>query len=155
MSFGDILPIIIVLCCAGSKYIMALGFIVYYDYNFIESFVLAVTGGMLGIWFFSYFNDVFKKIWQHFFPKKDTGKIVINTKKRLIVKIRQSYGLAGIAFLTPVILTVPVGAIIATTLYKNKIKVYSYMLAAFIFWSLLFCGLYHLLDLDLSSWLHF
>lgn len=153
--FSDIVPILIVLGFASSKYVVALGVIFYYDFNFVESTLLATIGGMLGVIFFSYCSDYLKQIWHRFFPKKRNDGIVINARKRFIVKLKQKYGLAGIAFLTPLILTVPLGSALATSLYKNKKRVFTYMFLAFSFWSSLICSLYHFVGVDFGSMLHF
>ncbi len=148
----DLMALLVVLGWASTKYIVALGFIFYFDYNFWQATFLATGGGMLGVLFFSSFGDMLKSLWQRFFAKQPkTDKLVINAKLRFIVKLRRSYGLAGIAFLTPLVLTVPVGAIVATSIYKNRLQVYTYMLVAFVFWSLLLCGLYFGLNVDLAG----
>jgi len=127
---------------ASTKYVVALAFIFGYNFSFWESLALAMGGGMLGIFIFSYCADALKQVWQYFFPKKGKGEVLkINSMLRFIVRVRQKYGLAGIAFLTPLVLTVPVGAIVANMFYKNKLQVFAYMFVAFAFWSLLLCGL--------------
>ena len=148
------LAIIIALSFAGTKYAMALLFIFSYDFTFWESILLAVGGGMMGSLFFSFFGDAVKAVWYKFFPKKPSNKIVINSRRRMIVKVRQKYGLAGIAFLTPFILTVPVGVLLARTFYKNRLQVFAYMLVSFTFWSFLICGLYHIIGVDFTSLMH-
>ena len=140
-----------ILGLAGSKYAIGLLLIFYNNFNFWESVGLAVLGGMLGVLTFIFFSDALSKAWNYFFPKKKSTKIKINSRIRMIVWIRRKYGLAGIAFLTPLFLTVPVGTILANTFYKNKLHVFSYMFVAFTFWSVLLCGLYHWLNVDFNA----
>jgi len=145
------LAIIIALSFAGTKYAMALLFIFSYDFTFWESILLATGGGMMGVLFFSFFGDGVKALWHRFFPKKPVTKLVINKRRRMIVKVRQKYGLAGIAFLTPFVLTVPVGVLLARTFYKNRLQVFTYMMVSFTFWSFLLCGLYYLIGIDFTA----
>lgn len=47
---------------------------------------------------------------------------VFNRRNRLIIKIRNSYGFAGIIILTPVLLSIPIGTFLALKYYsKNAI----------------------------------
>ncbi len=148
---SDLLPILAIIGLAGSKYIVALALIFAGDFNFWQSISLAIFGGMLGVIVFSYFGDALKNAWQRIFPNKNQpDKIRMTKMKRAIVRVRKSYGLAGIAFLTPIILTVPVGAMLASTFYKNKLQVFAYMFAAFTFWSVLLCGTYQLLGAEFT-----
>lgn len=148
------LAVLIALGFAGTKYAMAILFIFSYNFSFWESVLLATGGGMLGVFFFSYFGDAMRTIWHRFYPPKPVTKTVINKRRRFIVRIRQKYGLAGIALLTPFILTVPVGVLIAGTFYKNKLQVFSYMFASFTFWSFLLCSLYHYIGIDFTAFMH-
>ena len=152
---NETLAVIVALSFAGTKYIMALLFMFSYSYfNFWEAVFLATAGGMLGVVFFSYFGDGMKAVWYRFFPKKPNNRIIINSRRRLIVKIRQKYGLAGIAFLTPFVLTVPVGTLLASHIYKSKLQIFSYMFVSFTFWSVLLCSLYYLSGVDLVALVH-
>lgn len=148
------LNVILILALAGSKYIIALALIFSGSYNFGSSVAMLVGGGMMGVVVFSYCGDWLKTVWRRFFPKKKQEKIKINAYLRRVVRIRQRYGLAGIAFLTPILLTVPVGAMMASHLYKSKLQIFTYMLLAFAFWSFLFCGLYYGMGFNLGSLIH-
>ncbi len=152
----DILPVLAIIGLAGSKYAIAVALIFAGNFTFLESISMAIFGGMLGVIIFAYGGDLLKKTWRRFFPpKKRTEKLRINRFLRAVVWVRQRYGLAGIAFLTPLILTVPVGAMLANSLYKNKLQIFGYMFAAFTFWSVLLCGTYHALGIELSlPWMH-
>ena len=70
---------------------------------------------------------------------------------RTLVKIRQSYGLPGIAVLTPVFLTVPVGAFMAASLTSNKKQIALQMGMAFLGWSLLLIGSVSLLGINFQT----
>lgn len=149
------LNIIFILGWAGTKYLIALGLIFYYDYNFGESMILAVTGGMMGVIFFGYTRDALKMLWYKYIGKSKSNKqFRVNWRTRLIVRIRQRFGLAGIAFLTPIVLTVPVGTMIALSMYRSKPKVFAYMLVSFTFWSLLLIGAYQLTGFDIAQQIH-
>ncbi len=153
--FADIIPIAIVIFWASTKFMVAYCFVFYYNFPFLNSVLITISGGMLGVWGFSVLYKYAVIWWQKFFPTKHPKTFTINRKKRLLVRIKNSYGLAGIAFLTPVFLTVPVGTIVANAFYKSRPQVYAYMFVAFTFWSILFAGTYHYLGMDFSQLLPF
>ncbi len=145
---SDLLVILIILGWGSTKFAVALGIIFYNGFGFVESIILAMAGSMLGIVVFSYFGDALSKLKERYFPKKNKKPFKVNRWTRFLVRLRSGYGLAGIAFLTPLVLTVPVGAIMASSIYKSKLKVFTYMFFAFLFWSLLICSAYHFLNFD-------
>ena len=73
-------------------------------------------------------------------------------REKLMNKVRK-FGVPGVAFLTPIFLTVPVGTIISDTIQPSKLKVFPYMLVAFCFWAGLTLGLYHVSGVDVNEWL--
>jgi hypothetical protein len=87
------------------------------------------------------------KINYTYVEKESAPKPKIFTKRnRRIITIWKKYGLFGIAFLTPVIISIPIGTIIATRLVNNKKKVFIYMFVSISFWSVLMVSsfeLYH------------
>ena len=64
-------------------------------------------------------------------------------KSRLFVKMKLKYGLTGIAFLTPILLSVPVGTFIATKLTHNKPKIFLYITVAILLWAIALTLLTH------------
>jgi len=75
------------------------------------------------------------KIQYDYVEKKTDTKKVFTKRSRSIVKIWKKYGLYGIAFLTPVILSIPIGTIIANSLVGNRKKIMLYMFVSLLFWS--------------------
>jgi len=54
---------------------------------------------------------------------------------RRIVRIRQRFGLWGIALITPPIFSIPVGAIVASSMYSDKKMIFFTMFVSVLFWS--------------------
>ena len=144
-------PILLIMVWGSTKYLVALGLIFYYDYNFGESLILAITSSMMGVVFFSYTRDALKMLWYRLFQPPQTVKVHFNWRTRFIVKVRRRFGLAGIALITPILLSIPVGSMMAMGLYNNKRKVFSYMFVSITFWSVLFIGTYHALGIDITA----
>ena len=77
----------------------------------------------------------------------ETGKSkkkVFNPRNRRLVRIWSEWGILGIAFITPVLLSIPLGTIITTRLVHSKKKVFIYMFCSILFWSVLITSIFEL-----------
>jgi len=120
--------------------------------NFIETLVFTVGGGMVGVIVYLYLWELIVKIYRKLFPAKhNLGGIKINNTKRWIVKIIRKYELYGIAFLTPLFLSVPLGTIMAAALEADKWRIKRYMFFSFLGWTLLLFGLSKLFGIKLDT----
>ena len=82
--------------------------------------------------------DIPGKVEVHYLyiDRPSKNKKLFTPRNRRIVKIWSKYGLAGIAFLTPVIFSIPIGTVVATRLVHNKKKIFLYMFISIVFWSM-------------------
>lgn len=152
-----------------------------YNFTFFETVLYCVIGGMLGVVTFTFFSSGLTMLWhwiRHQFKKvihrkdyfsepladveghpevkydyleKNQKPKVFTKRNRKIVKIWARYGLAGIALVTPVILSIPIGTLIANSLVSDRRKIILYMFCSILFWSVLMTSLfelYHAVDLN-------
>ncbi len=92
-------------------------------FNYQEALFISISGGIAGAFFFLYIWKYILEVWNiHIVKKveKPILKVKVNKKKRQIIKLKNSYGYWGIVILTPVILSIPVGAFILSQYYKNE-----------------------------------
>ena len=112
-----------------------------YDLPWWETAFFTFLGMMISIVLFS-------TVARAFFYKYVKGIFFRNEKKispakRRIVKIWNKFGLSGVAFLTPIILTPIGGAIVATSFGLKPVRIIAYMAVSSAFWALvLTLGLY-------------
>ena len=136
-----------------------------FPFNNFQVILYCSAGGMLGVTVFSYFTPYIFKAFHWFkfeyyrlFQKnklqsfgesgltlrqkfelrekhKHASKKIFTKKNRRLVGLWNEYGLFGIAALTPVIISIPVGSVIATRYVHNKKKVFLYMFISILFWS--------------------
>ena len=99
------------------KYALGAGIALYANIGLLPSISLTVGGGMLGIICFTYFGSKVRKFINNHTPH---NKLRINKKTRMMVRVKNSFGLPGIAFLTPVLLSIPVGVLMATALTSKQ-----------------------------------
>lgn len=93
--------------------------------------ILATSGGMMvSVVAFTYFGEFLKVKILSYFGKKNQ-----RLSERKDSNFLKKYGLAGIALLTPIILTPIGGTLLAVGVTLNKKKILFYMLVSALFWS--------------------
>jgi hypothetical protein len=84
------------------------------------------------------------KIKYEYINKNEKNKKVFTKRNRRLVTIFRKYGLFGISFLTPVLLSIPIGTIVANSFESNKRKIFLYMFISILFWSTLMVSLFEI-----------
>ena len=100
--------------------------------NVIETWLLTSAGMMATVLVITYAGSSLRARIVARFGKKQT----ISARKRRMVRMWNRYGIAGVAFLTPLLLSPPGGAIVAVSFGEKKHKIILYMLLSAIFWGL-------------------
>ena len=103
--------------------------------HWLETFALTVAGMMLSVFIFTYLGNTLKiTILRRFYKNRK----LFTQRNRRIARIWTRYGMAGVAFLTPLLLTPIGGTMIAASFGEARLKVFAYMFASAVFWSLIF-----------------
>lgn len=105
-----------------------------YDFSVIETVLLTLGGMMTTIYLFSYFGPQIKRVTDRIFRRKKK-RSVFTRKNRQFVKIWRKYGVPGIAFFTPLLLSPPGGAILANALGGKRSEIIKWMWIFGGFWS--------------------
>ncbi len=109
-----------------------------FDYNYLQCILTSCAGAIFSTIVFTYLSDGIIKWWNKlkdkWITKKDPKKHFTKSNRR-IIKIKNRFGLVGIAALTPIILSIPLGAFLAERFFKDKKKVIIYISIATVFWS--------------------
>ena len=124
--------------------------IIQFKFNFIETVLWTNVGGIIGIYFFAFLSDKLISWWDRTFRKSKikirknakTGKKVFTKKNRRIVRIKQQYGLIGIAVTTPFLLSIPVGTFLVVRYYRSVKTRFLYLIASNLFWSVIYAVFY-------------
>ncbi|SMO75000.1 hypothetical protein [Solitalea koreensis] len=115
-------------------------FIAMNDYNFWQSMGFGLLAGFVGSVTFIFAGDMLYKSIAKFrltLSRSSSPNKKLKTIKyrRFVVKLRNVYGLPGIAILSPVLITIPFGCLLATRYYHNKTKILLYFMVSIAFWS--------------------
>lgn len=148
----DFLQVFII---ASLKYVLTLPYALLLGMDYEASVVAILTGGMGGFLFFYYMRKPAIRLFLmarvgacRIVPEKYKGKVncicdkiatptkklVFTKRNRSIVSIKRSYGLWGLVLTTPVLLSIPVGAVLASHFYPGEKKVVGYMLLSIVGW---------------------
>jgi len=111
-----------------------------------ETLIYTNIGGILGAVAFFYFSDFLIKMFTKYWPESLTirrkKRKVFTKATRRFVTIKIKYGLPGIVLLSPVILSIPLGAFLAAKYYGSKPKTIMWLIAGQVFWSLIYTFFY-------------
>ncbi len=120
-----------------------------FDFSFVETILWTNVGGIAGIYFFAFLSDKLIAWWQHSFIKKRLAgkrpgkeKKVFTKKNRRIIKIKQRYGLIGIALTTPFLLSIPVGTFLVVRYYRTSKVKFAWLIASNVAWSVIYTIFY-------------
>ncbi|MBN8578117.1 MAG: hypothetical protein KF775_12835 [Cyclobacteriaceae bacterium] len=101
--------------------------------HLITTMVVTVAGMMTMVVAFTYFGDFIRKRILSRFTKPRPDAPATTSKKNFFKR----FGLAGVAFLTPIILTPIGGTLLAVGLNQKREKILLYMLISAIGWSVI------------------
>jgi len=124
--------------------------VIQFEFSFFETILWTNVGGILGIYFFAFLSDKLIAWWNRNFrksrskgsPDESSGKKVFTRRKRRIVRIKQKYGLLGIALSTPILLSIPLGTFLVVRYYRFSRTKFLYLIVSNLAWSIIYTGFY-------------
>jgi len=154
-----VLKIIQVFLLATVKYILTFPFALLIGLNFEQTIISVTLGGLVGFFFFYHFSGFAIRQFHHVktflrkimpaiihfkyrelkeWRKQITGERVFSRKNRFIARFRAKFGLPGIVILSPVILSIPIGAFLLNKYYSKHKFAMSYMVLSILSWTAVF-----------------
>ncbi len=154
---GSLLNWLEVLVLSGIKFVFAPVLSMGLGFSYIQTIIITSLGGLAGVYFFYYLSETMvkfynKSIYPYFSLKKkhkpiDFGipvksypqksKRSFTFKNKTIVRTRTTFGIRGIAMLTPILLSIPLGAFLVNRYYGHDKKKFVYMGVSVVLWSFL------------------
>lgn len=104
--------------------------------SFGATLALTVAGMMTSVFLFSLIGTAVHT--NYVARQRAKNKPMFSKKNRRIVRIWKRFGMSGIAFLTPVLLSPIVGTVLATVLGVSQNRILLHMLWSAIFWGFAF-----------------
>lgn len=128
--------------------------IIQFEFGFAETILWTNVGGLAGVYFFAFLSEKLIVWWRVVF-RRSPGKSlqgrqkrrrVFTKRNRRIVSIKQKYGLFGIAVITPLLLSIPVGVFLVVRYYRFSRTKYLLLIGSNLIWSVIYTGFYMLLN---------
>ncbi len=155
---GYLLKYLNVIVIASIKFFWATPYAFLFRLNLVETFVMIQLGGLLGFLFFYYFFSFLlieiKRIWpliyyitprifkvrfEQWLDGQRYRRLTANKFTRMnkmIVGIRHKYGMLGIVLLTPILLSIPIGALLGTKYFHHRRSFIPWMLLSIFVWGI-------------------
>jgi hypothetical protein len=148
--FAKVLEIIGIIIGSAFKYSWATVFVAESHWGLIPAFIFNLLGGIVGVYIYTYLGEHLRD-WYIKRNKQNGSYKAITKRNRLIVFFRKKLGLKGVAFLSPIIITLPLGTAILLTMTKNHNKIIKYLIVSCVFWTSIILIPYKLFHIDLSK----
>jgi hypothetical protein len=112
--------------------------VVLFKEDFLKVFISSMAGGMFGNFIFTYASDAFLKWVQRYRAKRNLvhRRRIFTKFNRNVIRVKRRTGLAGIAFIAPMFLSLPLGTFLAEKFYRDKRKIIIYFTISEVFWTL-------------------
>lgn len=114
--------------------------------SFTETLIYTNLGGAIGMFASVYFSGFIIKQWTRFWPEKfrlrRKKRKIFTKRNRWFVNFKSKYGLFGIVILSPVLLSIPLGAFLTVKYYGIKKANIIWLLAGQVFWSVAYTVAY-------------
>jgi len=114
---------------------------VFANFPFFKAMLVTVSGGIAGTIFFVYLSSWLDARLRRNAQKKVRKKFTLTNK--MVVYVKKYFGLLGLSIITPLILSIPLGAFLAVRYYHDKGKVIRYMSVSIILWAVALFWVYH------------
>lgn len=153
-----ILKLVSVSLVASVKYFWATPYSFGLKLNEWETLFFIETGGIFGFLFFYYFFAflfkelkllwpivynftpvIFKVRFEMWVIRRIQKKITarkFTKRNKMIIKMRRRYGIWGLVILSPIILSIPVGALLGTKYFSHNRHFIPYMLLSIMIWGI-------------------
>lgn len=153
MISGSLIEIFSVFLLATVKFQWAVVMAIGLGINSTWSFIASMAGGIVGVLAFIFLGELIRKLYYKMFPGKIKKDIMEANSRGFRKWVVDKGGLAGIAFLTPFIFTIPVGTLLSVALGFSWQRILIAMTVSFAFWAIFILGLYEISGIKLDAWL--
>jgi hypothetical protein len=110
----------------------------------IEGFLSTTIGSGISVLIYVYGGTELTRYFRERKIRRQGDKyvkpLVFTKKNRFLVKIRKNGGLPLVAFLSPVVISLTVGCLLAITFIHNRPKIVTYMIISIFIWGIMIFG---------------
>lgn len=121
------------------KFVFAPGAAIASGFSFWQTLLITISGGLFGVFFFYYFGLYLMKIigrWKRKPVEKKSEPQVFSPGSRNLIKVKQNFGLIGLVVLTPVLISIPIGCVVAARFFSHHRLTLPLMATSVVFWAI-------------------
>lgn len=123
-----------------------------YRMTVFQALIYTNTGGLAGVFGFYYLSDSIISWWRsrilirrkHSVQPVRKARQLFTRRNRKIAGVKSKYGLPGIALITPLLLSIPVGVFIAARYFRSSKAKFAWFLGSNFIWSVIYIAFYKL-----------
>lgn len=163
LQASNFFKLVQILIISGVKFIIAPPVSIEMGFSWIQTIIFTTVGGIIGVVISYYLSAILLKLIRRLvvrikmiiaqaqsknftesviISENKTPKKIFTRKNKFLAKTIRKYGLFGIAAITPVFLSIPVGTFLANKYYPNKKKVFMALSVSVACWSLIVSSIY-------------
>jgi len=138
----DLLEIVSVFLMSTVKFVFGgVPLAMVYGFSFFKAVTITSLGGFTGVTIFIYTSDKLiayfkrRKILKEIKNPRLVPKKSFTRTNKIIIIVKQRFGLLGISLLTPLLLSIPIGCFLAVRYFNDKQRILVYMFGSILFWS--------------------
>lgn len=138
----DLLEIVSVFLMSTVKFVFGgVPLAMVYGFSFFKAVTVTSLGGFTGVTIFIYTSDKLiayfkrRKILKEIKNPRLVPKKSFTRTNKIIIIVKQRFGLLGISLLTPLLLSIPIGCFLAVRYFNDKQRILVYMFGSILFWS--------------------
>lgn len=131
----EILRVVGLMLLSSVKFLFAPSTVYISGYSFLETILITVCGGTIGVFAFFYGGGVIFSLFRRPPGEEKKKKKIFTKKNRVLIRIKNGYGLYGLALVSPCLISIPIGCLLAAKYFKHDKRTIPVFLAAVVFWS--------------------
>jgi ABC-type polysaccharide/polyol phosphate export permease len=151
---GSLISYLEVIFVGAVKFVLAFIPSEYHDFNFLQTMASTAAGGIAGVLFFYFlsgwlirqyrkYNPMVRRYFGFYgvdkrydeFPEEDK-KVPFYKKENVLTRFVRNFGFFWFIVLTPVLISIPIGAFLAKRYYANRRNTIVYLSISVVAWSL-------------------
>ena len=136
----EVLRIIGLILFSSVKFLFAPSTVYLSGYSYWETIAITIVGGLIGVLTFFYTGSaVFSFINERFSSGKK--KKAFTKRNRLLIRVKASWGLVGLALISPSLISIPFGSLLAARDFRNDKRTLPIFFGAVVLWSVVLTSL--------------
>lgn len=125
-----------------------------FHFTFLQTLLISGSAGICGTVFFTLLSEqvvkFYERIANKLFPNRTKRRFT--KMNRFIIKAKKYFGITGIAIITPLVLSLPLGCFLAIRFFGDRKKTITYISIATVGWTVILYLVYNGFYEKLADW---